>query len=178
MVLPLGDDDLDRRSTPVVTYALIAVNVLVWLYELHAGDQFINGFSTVPYEITHNTDLVGTRTVSAGGQTFPIHEAAGPHPIYLTLLTSMFMHASWMHIAGNMLYLWIFGHNVEDALGHGRFLLFYLVCGLAASFAQIAFAPNSVIPGLGASGAIAGVLGAYLVKFPKRPVRVLMGRGI
>jgi membrane associated rhomboid family serine protease len=178
MVLPLRDDDADRRSVPVVTYALIAVNVLVWLLELQAGERFINGYSTVPYEITHHTDLTGTRTVHAGGESFPIHHYPGPHPIYLTLLTSMFMHASWMHIIGNMLYLWIFGDNIEDALGHGKFLAFYLVCGLAASLAMIAFAPNSVVPQLGASGAIAGVLGAYLVRFPRKPVRVLVGRMI
>ena len=178
MVMPLRDDDTDRRTVPVVTYALIAVNILVWLIELGLGEKFINGYSTVPFEITHNTDVVGIRTVHAGGQNIPIHLYPGPTPIYLTLLTSMFMHASWLHIGGNMLYLWIFGDNIEDRIGHVKFLAFYLICGLAASAADIAFKTDSIIPSLGASGAIAGVLGAYLVLFPKRQVRVLMARQI
>ena len=178
MVLPLRDDDTDRHTVPVVTYALIGVNVLVWLIELSVGDRFINGYSTVPFEITHGTDLVGMQTIQAGGQSFPIRLYPGPTPIYLTLLTSMFMHASWMHIGGNMLYLWIFGDNIEDRIGSAKFLAFYLICGLAASAADIMFKTNSVIPSLGASGAIAGVLGAYLVLFPRRTVRVLVARQI
>jgi membrane associated rhomboid family serine protease len=169
--LPLRDDDTDRRTVPVVTYVLIAINVIVWLIELGLGEKFINGFSTVPYEITHNTDLVGTKMIEAGGQSIPINLFPGPTPIYLTLLTSMFMHASWMHIIGNMLYLWIFGDNIEDRIGHGKFVVFYLLCGLAASAAHIMVGTDSVIPSLGASGAIAGVLGAYLVLFPKRKVK-------
>ena len=174
MVMPLRDDDTDRQTLPVVTYALIAVNVLVWLIELSLGEKFINGYSTVPFEITHNTDLVGMQTVHAGGQSIPIQLFPGPTPIYLTLLSSMFMHASWAHIGGNMLYLWIFGDNIEDRIGHAKFLVFYLICGLAASAAEILFMSSSKIPSLGASGAIAGVLGAYLVLFPKRQIRVLM----
>jgi membrane associated rhomboid family serine protease len=178
MVMPLRDDDTDRHTVPVVTYALIAVNILVWLIELGLGDRFINGYSTVPFEITHDTDLVGMQTVQAGGQSIPIQLYPGPSPIYLTLLTSMFMHASWLHIAGNMLYLWIFGDNIEDRIGHAKFLLFYLICGLAASAADIFFKTDSIIPSLGASGAIAGVLGAYLVLFPTRQVRVMVARQI
>jgi membrane associated rhomboid family serine protease len=178
MVMPLRDDDTDRRTVPVVTYALIAVNVLVWILEISLGEKFINGYSTVPFEITHNTDLVGMQTIQAGGQSIPIHLYAGPTPIYLTLLFSMFMHASWLHIGGNMLYLWIFGDNIEDRIGHAKFLIFYLICGFAASAADIIFKTNSVIPSLGASGAIAGVLGAYLILFPKRQIRVLMMRQI
>jgi membrane associated rhomboid family serine protease len=178
MVMPLRDDDTDRRTVPVVTYALIAVNILVWLIELGLGDRFINGYSTVPFEITHDTDLVGMQTIQAGGQSIPIQLYPGPSPIYLTLLTSMFMHASWLHIAGNMLYLWIFGDNIEDRIGHAKFLLFYLICGLAASAADIFFKTDSIIPSLGASGAIAGVLGAYLVLFPTRQVRVMVARQI
>lgn len=178
MVMPLGDDDLDRRIVPIVTYVLIAINVIVWLLELSGGDRFINGYSAIPFEITHNTDLVGAQAVDVGGQSISIPMYPGPKPIYLTLLTSMFMHASWMHIIGNMLYLWIFGDNIEDRLGHAKFLVFYLVCGFAASAAQIAFSANSVIPGLGASGAIAGVLGAYLILFPRKNVRVLFARQI
>ena len=178
MVLPLRDDDTDRHTVPVVTYALIAVNVIVWLIELSLGDRFINGYSTVPFEITNGRDLVGPQTIEAGGQSGSFQLYPGPTPIYLTLLSSMFMHASWAHIIGNMLYLWIFGDNIEDRIGSGKFLIFYLLCGLAASAAHIMFGPESVIPSLGASGAIAGVLGAYLVLFPKKSVRVLMARQI
>ena len=102
MVMPLGDDDLDRRSVPVVTYLLIAINVIVWLLELSGGERFINGYSAIPFEITHYTDLVGTQTIDIGGTSVAIPMYPGPTPIYLTLLTSMFMHASWMHIIGNM----------------------------------------------------------------------------
>jgi aspartate racemase len=123
MVMPLGDDDLDRRSVPVVTYILIAINVIVWLLELSGGERFINGYSAIPFEITHNTDLVGSQAVDVGGQSISIPMYPGPTPIYLTLLTSMFMHASWMHIIGNMLYLWIFGDNIEDRLGRVKFLV-------------------------------------------------------
>ena len=176
MVMPLGDDDSLRKSTPVVTYALIAINAIVWFIQLSSGEPFTNGWSTVPYEITHGVDLQGVFDVTAGGQVFPIHLYHSPAPIYLTLLSAMFMHGSWMHILGNMLYLWIFGDNVEDLLGRGRYLLFYLVCGVAASLAQVFYAPDSHIPSLGASGAIAGVLGAYAIKFPRNKVRVLMMR--
>lgn len=178
MLMPLGDDNSDRHTTPIVTYVLIAINVLVWLLELGLGERFINGYATVPFEITNGTDIVGARSVEAGGQTIPIRHYSGPTPIYLTLFSSMFMHASWMHIFGNMLYLWIFGDNIENRIGAARFLAFYLVCGLAASLAHIAFSMDSIIPSLGASGAIAGVLGAYLVLFPKRKVRVMVARQI
>ena len=178
MVMPLGDDNLHRHRTPLVTYVLIAINAIVWFLELSGGERFINGYSAIPFEITNNTDLVEPQAVDLGGQTVSIPQYPGPSPIYLTLLTSMFMHASWMHIIGNMLYLWIFGDNIEDRLGHAKFLAFYLVCGFAASAAHIAYSADSVIPGLGASGAIAGVLGAYLILFPKNRVRVLFARQI
>ena len=178
MVMPLGDDNLDRHITPIVTYALIAINVIVWFLELSGGEAFINGFSAVPFEITHNTDLVGQQIINVGGQSVALDLYAGPKPIYLTLLTSMFMHASWMHIIGNMVYLWIFGDNIEDRLGHAKFLVFYLICGFVASLAHILFGPDSVIPSLGASGAIAGVLGSYLMLFPRKNVRVLVARTI
>ena len=178
MVMPLGDDNLDRHRTPLVTYVLIAINLVVWFLELSGGERFINGYSAIPFEITNNTDLVEPQAVDFGGQTVSIPQYPGPKPIYLTLLTSMFMHASWMHIIGNMLYLWIFGDNIEDHMGHAKFLAFYLVCGFAASAAHIAYSADSVIPGLGASGAIAGVLGAYLILFPKNRVRVLFARQI
>ncbi|MGE0886088.1 MAG: rhomboid family intramembrane serine protease [Blastocatellales bacterium] len=173
MLFPIGDDNTGRQITPVVTYALIGANVLFFLYQM-TNPAFTYGYSYVPAEITNGRDLVGAFSVSGGRvQLFP-----GPTPIYLTLLTAMFMHGDLMHIGGNMLYLWIFGDNVEDRMGHGRFLIFYLLTGLLASAAQIIVSPNSIIPNLGASGAIAGVLGAYLVMFPHQSVKVLMGRGI
>src|SRR6266498_5130274 len=103
------------------------------------GDGFTMGFSTVPYEITHGTDLTGLHRIVIGGHSVRLNHYAGPTPIYLTLLTSMFMHGSWMHIIGNMLYLWIFGDQIEDRLGHVKFLIFYLLCGLAAGMAQVLY---------------------------------------
>ena len=154
-MLPIGDDDSARRLTPIVTYVLIALNVLVFLLELSSGDAFINRWAFVPSRFL--ADPVGD---------FP------------TLFASMFMHASWVHLLGNMLYLWIFGDNVEDRLGHGLYTVFYILCGLAATFAQLAFNTGSNIPNLGASGAIAGVLGAYIMMFPRTRVSVLMGRQV
>jgi membrane associated rhomboid family serine protease len=152
-MIPIGDDDSSRRLVPTVTYALIAINVLVFLIELSSSEAFITSWAFVPSRFLAN-----------------------PAGDFLTLFTSMFMHAGWVHLLGNMLYLWIFGDNVEDRLGHGMFTVFYFVCGLAATFAQMAVNMNSSVPNLGASGAIAGVLGAYIVMFPGQRVRVLMGR--
>jgi len=172
MLFPLGDDNSLRRSMPVVTWTLIAINVLVFFYQL-SNPEFTYGYSTIPYEIVNNRDL--TMPIRVGRNVIP--EAPGPTPIYLTMLTSMFMHGGWMHIGGNMLYLFIFGDNVEDNFGKGKFLLFYLLSGILASATHIFFSPESVIPSLGASGAIAGVLGAYLVMFPHQQVRVLVPLG-
>jgi membrane associated rhomboid family serine protease len=176
MFLPIGDDNTDRQRTPYVVYGLIALNAVVWLlFQQMSGDSpFTYAYSAIPFEITHNTDLVTRQVIEAGGHRIPIPHEPGPTPIQFTLLSSMFMHGSWMHILGNMLYLWIFGDQIEDELGHVRFLVFYLICGVAASAAHIFFDWDSVIPSLGASGAIAGVLGAYLVRHPRRGVRVLM----
>ncbi len=154
-MFPIGDDDSTRRSVPVVTYALIALNLLVFFVELNSGDRFIEQWAVVPRRLLANP--------------------AGDFP---TIFTSMFMHAGWLHLLGNMLYLWIFGDNVEDSFGHAKFLIFYLLCGIAATFAQIIFTTGSTVPNLGASGAIAGVLGGYLVLFPRGQVRVLMGRAV
>ena len=176
MLFPLGDDNTGRHRTPYVVYGLIAVNVLVYLLQMTIGDPFTNAWAAVPKEIVTNSDLIGTYPVEAGGQVFQLQHYDGPTPIFLTLLSSMFMHGGLMHIGGNMLYLWIFGDQIEDLLGHVKFLIFYLVCGLAASAAHIVFNLESIIPTLGASGAIAGVLGAYLVKYPRNRVRVLMMR--
>jgi membrane associated rhomboid family serine protease len=154
-MLPIGDDNTGRRITPVVTYVLIALNVVFFLVEMNGGEAFIQRWAFVPRRF--------------------LADPAGDLP---TLFTAMFMHAGWMHLIGNMLYLWIFGDNVEDRFGHARFLIFYLVCGLAATFAQLAFSADSAVPNLGASGAVAGVLGAYLLLYPRGQVRVMMGRGV
>ncbi|HLZ48412.1 MAG TPA: rhomboid family intramembrane serine protease [Candidatus Limnocylindria bacterium] len=174
-MLPIGDDDNPVPLFPWMNLAIIAACVLVFLYQL-ANPDFTAGYSAVPAEITTGRDLVGQFSVTLpDGTTAVIPEAPGPMPISLTLLTSMFMHGGWTHIGGNMLFLFIFGDNVEKAFGHIRYLAFYLVCGLAASLAQAYSAPDSILPSLGASGAIAGVLAAYLVLFPTNRVRVLIG---
>jgi rhomboid family protein len=165
-VIPIGDDDAGRRSFPVVTLLLIAVCVLVFLFQQSQGpagfERIVKAYGTIPAEITQGRDI----------------PPAGPHPIYLTLLTSMFMHANWMHLGGNMLFLWIFGDNLEDRMGKGKYLLFYLLCGLVASAAQILFSMDSQVPGIGASGAIAGVMGGYLMLFPQARVRTLGRYGV
>ena len=173
-MLPIGDDDT-RSGVPLVNLALIAVTVAVFLYQLGSPD-FTNGFSMVPREITTGTDLVGRFPLPLpDGTTAVIDEARGPSPIWLTVLSAMFMHGGWGHLGGNMLFLFIFGDNVERAFGHLRYLGFYLASGILATFAQIAIGPDSIIPNLGASGAIAGVLAGYLVLFPANRVRVLIG---
>jgi len=154
-MLPIGDDNTARRTVPWVTYGLIALNALFFFAELSGGDAFIEQWAFVPRRFLANP----------GGD-------------FLTLFTSMFMHAGWLHLLGNMLYLWIFGDNVEDRFGLIKFTAFYLVCGLTATAAQLAFSTGSNIPNLGASGAIAGVLGAYVLMFPQGKVSVLMGRRV
>ena len=151
-MFPIGDDDSSRRTFPLVTYLLIALNVLFFFVEMSGGNPFIQKWAFVP-----------SRFLAHPSGDFP------------TLFTSMFMHAGWLHLGGNMLYLWIFGDNVEDRFAHIKFTTFYLLCGLAATFAQLAFSLTSNIPNLGASGAIAGVLGAYILLFPQGRVRVLQG---
>jgi len=152
-MMPIGDDNSARRTVPLVTYALIALNVLFFFVELTAGDAFIMKWAFVPSRFLAN-----------------------PVADFSTLFTSMFMHAGWVHLGSNMLYLWIFGDNVEDRFGHVKFTIFYLLSGLAATFAQMAFSMGSNVPNLGASGAIAGVLGAYILMFPQQRVKVLIGR--
>ncbi|MGH7572781.1 MAG: rhomboid family intramembrane serine protease [Gemmatimonadota bacterium] len=162
--MPLGDDDSGMRITPIVTFALIAINVLVFLIQLMQGDieSFFMKWSVVPVEYGQQTDLP------------PTH----PGPFWTTLFSSMFMHGGFLHLGGNMLFLWIFGDNVEEAMGHVKYLVFYLLCGVAAALAQILLDLDSQIPSLGASGAISGVLAAYLILFPKQRVRVLVFRAI
>ncbi len=169
MLFPIGDDNSERRTFPIVNYTLIAINILVFLYQL-GHDEFTYGYSVVPAEITGGRDISGP--IPIGGSTLRLYDS--PSPIYLTLLSSMFMHGGWLHLGGNMLYLWIFGDNVEDRMGHMKYLFFYLLCGGLASATHIFFGPNSLIPSLGASGAIAGVLGAYLILFPRQGVRTYL----
>lgn len=175
MLMPLGDDNTDRHITPFVTYTLVALNVLVFVLLQQGGNnEFTYGWSYVPREITTGQDLIGAFRVGSG----QLRLADSPSPIYLTLLSAMFMHGDFMHLGGNMLYLWIFGDNVEDRMGHVKFLTFYLLTGLLASAAQIVVGPGSIIPNLGASGAIAGVLGGYLMLFPRKGIRVMMGYSV
>ena len=169
MFLPLKDMNPTTRK-PVISISLIAVNVMVYIYQLSLGSAnsaLITSLGATPAEITHMADLVG-RT----GYNF-IH-TQGPSPIFLTLFTSMFMHGSILHVGSNMLYLWIFGNNVEDILGPGKFLLFYFLCGLTAHAMHIASDPNSIIPTIGASGAIAGLMAGYLLIFPTARIITLI----
>ena len=187
MVFPLYDDNSDRTTTPIVNYAIIALNILVFVFlqGLGSNDQFTYSFSTVPAEILQGRDIVTpARVVEYMGQRVTI-PGLGPTPgsVYLTLFTSMFMHGGFAHIAGNMLFLWIFGDNIEDRLGHVKYLIFYLLCGVIAGlshvFATGVFASSEsalLVPSLGASGAISGVLGAYILLHPKRRVTVILFR--
>jgi len=182
MFLPLGDDNRDRHTTPVINYILIVVNILAFVFWQDMGSSIsvTFGYSTVPAEILQGHDLVtsskyiehpvtGEKIVMPGLQPTPI-------PVYLTLITSMFMHGGWAHLGGNMLFLWIFGDNLEHAMGHKRYLIFYLLCGVIASLAHVFCASflndSTLVPSLGASGAISGVLGGYILLFPGRSVRV------
>ena len=172
-MIPVGDEDTGRPGIPIVNLAIIAINVVVFLYQL-VNPDFTNGFSAVPAEITSGRDIIGPQLIPLpDGTAVQIDEGSGPNPIWLTLLTSTFMHGGWLHIGGNMLFLFIFGDNIERAFGSLRYVVFYLVCGVIASVAHVASDPTSVIPSLGASGAISGVLAAYLVLFPQNRVRVL-----
>ena len=154
-MFPIGDDNSQRRTLPVVTYVLVGLNVLMFLLELSAGDDFVLRWAFIPANF-----------------------AADPAGNLITIFTAMFMHGGWLHLLGNMLFLWIFGDNVEDRFGHINFLIFYLLAGIAATFAQYFAAPGSTVPNVGASGAIAGVLGAYILMFPQSRVNVLVGRQI
>jgi membrane associated rhomboid family serine protease len=189
MVFPLYDDNSDRQLTPFVNYALIALNIFVFvvLQGIGTNEQFTYAFSTVPLEIITGHDITtAARQVidPVTGQRFLIPGLGEtPGSVYLTLFTSMFMHGSLVHLGGNMLFLWIFGDNIEDRLGHVRYLIFYLVCGLIASLAHVfttyAFATNEsslLVPSLGASGAISGVLGGYILIHPSRRVTVFLFR--
>jgi membrane associated rhomboid family serine protease len=166
-MFPIGDERVQGGPPAIATIGLIVLNVIAFLVELTqpsegALQSFIQAWGVVPREYSAVRDLPPTI----------------PLPFWTTLVTSMFLHGGWMHLGGNMLYLWIFGDNVEKMMGAMRFTIFYLACGLAASFAHIAFGPASNIPAVGASGAISGVLGGYLVLFPHNRVRVLTRGGV
>jgi membrane associated rhomboid family serine protease len=169
MVFPLYDDNSDRHSTPWVNYLFIAINILVFVFlqGLGTNERFTYALSTVPFEIVTGRDVL----------------VPTPVPLYFTLITSMFMHGGIAHIAGNMLFLWIFGDQIEDRLGHVKYLIFYLVCGVLASLAHVfttaALAGSEqsmMVPSLGASGAISGVLGGYILLHPSRRVTVILFR--
>ena len=166
-MFPIGDDDVPGGGSRLVTMALIAINVLAFFVELSrpseaALQSFIQSWGVVPREYSAGTDLAPRI----------------PLPFWTTILTSMFLHGGWMHLGGNMLYLWIFGDNLEKVMGHLRFLIFYLLCGVAAALAHIVFNARSNVPTVGASGAISGILGGYLVMFPRNRVRVLTRGGV
>ena len=159
-MLPLKDSPKTWR-TPWVNLTLIAINVLAFLYELALGprlDLFLSRWAVIPAEVSA-----------------VLRDAPGAHPaVLITLITAMFLHGGWLHLGGNMLFLWIFGDNVEDRLGHGWYLSFYLACGIVANLAQVAMDPTSLVPAIGASGAIAGVLGAYVITYPGASVSVVL----
>jgi membrane associated rhomboid family serine protease len=165
-MFPIGDEN-EQNGIAYVSIAFIALNVLAFLLEINRPTEesvqaFITAWGVVPREYTAGVDLPPTI----------------PYPLWTTLLTSMFLHGGWGHLGGNMLFLWIFGDNLEHRIGHLRFLLFYLVCGVAAGLAHIVFNSNSSIPTVGASGAISGVLGGYLLMFPRNRVYVLTYGGV
>jgi membrane associated rhomboid family serine protease len=177
-VIPIGDEKVPGRGLGFVTIGLIVVNALVFvLLQLPDTDEsFTYGYAAIPREITTGEDLTEPQLVETPDGPIDVPQAPGPDPIVLTLLTSMFMHGGWLHLIGNMVFLWVFGDNVEHAISRGLYILFYLIAGIGGTFAQILTDADSVIPSLGASGAISGVLGAYLVLFPRNRVRVLIGR--
>jgi rhomboid family protein len=187
-MFPIGDDNSDRTRTPYVNYILIALNVIVFVFlQGMSGDNtFTYSYATVPGEILTGRDIVTSAKVITDPLTGEHFTMPGlgptPVPVYFTLITSMFMHGGLAHIAGNMLYLWIFGDNIENALGHKRYLIFYLLCGIIASlshvFATKLLGQNVLIPSLGASGAISGVLGGYILLFPRRRVTMFLFRFI
>lgn len=182
MLLPIGDDNRDRHITPFINYIIIILNILAFVFWQDMGNNIpvTFGYATVPEEILTGQDIItrpklienpitGENLVQPGLAETPIH-------VYLTLFTSMFMHGGWAHLGGNMLFLWIFGDNIENALGHKRYLIFYLLCGVLASFAHVFstyfLAQSTFVASLGASGAISGIMGGYILLFPGRGVHV------
>ena len=171
-------DENETHSTPVVTYAIIAANLLVWIVVQGAGTALALARSVCEHGLIAG-ELTG---MLPPGTPFPMGEGlvclTDPGRQVLNVLTSMFLHGSWMHVLGNMWFLWVFGNNIEDSMGHARFVAFYLVCGVAAALAQVISSPSSAVPMVGASGAISGVMGAYLVLYPRVRVWTLVPIGI
>lgn len=186
MFLPIGDDNRDRQLTPYVNYILIAINIIVFIFlqDMARDEMFVYTYSTVPAEILTGNDIAGTYGFPhpITGELQYITLGKSDLPVYSTLITSMFMHGGWPHLLGNMMFLWIFGDNIENDLGHGNYLIFYLLAGLLASLAHVfttdLFGQNLLIPSLGASGAISGVLGAYMIIHPRRSVHLWILFGI
>ncbi|MDP4172364.1 MAG: rhomboid family intramembrane serine protease [Bacteroidota bacterium] len=184
MLFPIGDDNSDRQLFPAINYLIIILNIFVFVFLQGIGtnDRFTYAYATVPQEIISGKDIVTDDKVlydPVSDQRFNVPGLQPtPGSVYITLITSMFMHGGIAHIFGNMIFLWVFGDNIENKLGHFRYLIFYLVCGVLASlshvFATSALGGNMLIPSLGASGAISGVLGAYILLFPRRRVRVIL----
>ncbi|MEJ7623557.1 MAG: rhomboid family intramembrane serine protease [Pyrinomonadaceae bacterium] len=176
-MFPIGDDNSDRTITPFVNYVFIAVNVLVFLLlqQIGSNDAFSYAFSLVPKEVVDGVDITGVQVVrDALGNTGEVRHYETPLPVYFNFLSSMFMHGDIMHIFGNMMFLFVFGDNLENLLGHIRYAAFYIVCGLAAALSQVAMDTSSIIPMLGASGAVSGVLGGYILLYPRRQVRAII----
>jgi len=188
MFLPIGDDNQDRQITPLVNYLLIVLNIIVFVFLQNMGNNihFTYAYATVPGEILSGRDIVTESQILLDPYTGQRFEMPGLQPtgipVFLTLFTSMFMHGGWAHIAGNMLFLWIFGDNLENDMGHFNYLIFYLLCGLIAGLAHVYttayLGHNLLIPSLGASGAISGVLGGYMLQHPGRRVHVWFLLGI
>jgi membrane associated rhomboid family serine protease len=182
MPIPIGDDNRDRRLTPYVNYFLIALNIFVFIYWQQWGSNvhLTFAYATVPGEILTGRDLVTPGEILTDPYTGDQFEMPGlqttPIPVFLTLVTSLFLHGGIAHLLGNMLFLWIFGDNIEDSMGHTRYLVFYLLCGVLAGlahvFSTLLFGQNLLLPSLGASGAISGVLGGYILLHPTRGVHV------
>jgi membrane associated rhomboid family serine protease len=170
-MIPFKDYAGPRRRFPLITWGLIIANIIVFIYELKLGSalqSFVFAYGVVPIALVHGVPQTSLQGIP------PNMPFQTPNPVYLTLITSQFIHSGFLHIGGNMLFLYIFGDNVEDRMGHLPFLIFYLFCGIVAGLTQVYVAPNSAIPSIGASGAIAGVLGSYLVLFPWARVRTVI----
>ena len=180
-MIPINDPDIFRRSRPLVTYVLVALNVLVWLYQAYVISDldeliFTYQFGVIPAELLRDVEL-GVERLRSGGSIVSV-DLTSPVPTWATVFTSMFLHGGFLHLAGNMVFLWVFGDNVEDRFGRARYLLFYLGAGAAAVWAQALIDPESTTPMVGASGAIAGVLGAYFVLFPYSRINTLFFFGL
>lgn len=186
-MLPVGDIDIYRRSTPYVTYGLITVSIVVFLYELYLGGslfftdsyevaRFFYQWGVIPKELSSGLQMhqLTLRTEGLSNFNFFRLDVSSPAPTWVTVFSSMFIHGGWIHLGGNLLYLWVLGANIEDRFGHVKFLIFYLCTGLAAVWTQVAFNPDAQAPMIGASGAVSGVTGAYLMLFPYNRIRTLV----